>query len=107
MSGKLLQINFKFKVPAADYVAEVTPLANDIAGVPGLLWKVWLMNEAENEAGGIYWFLDEASLQAYLNGPIVAAVASHPALENITVKAFDNLSRLSEITRGPAFESAA
>jgi len=107
MSGKLLQINFKLRVPAADYVAEVTSMAEDIARVPGLLWKVWLMNESENEAGGIYWFVDEASLQSYLDGPIVAAVASHPALEQISVKAFDNLSGLSEITRGPVFQSAA
>jgi hypothetical protein len=107
MSGKLLQINFRLKVPAADYVAEVTPLADDIARVPGLLWKVWLLNEAENEAGGIYWFIDEASLRAYLDGPIVAGVASHPALADISVKVFDNISRLSEITRGPVLRSAA
>ena len=107
MSGKLLQINFRFKVPAADYIEAVRPIADDIARVPGLLWKVWLINEAESEAGGIYWFTDGASLQAYLDGPIVAAVASHPALADISVKVFDNISRLSQITRGPVLSSAA
>ena len=107
MSGKILQINFKFKVSAAEYVEAVTPLANDIAAVPGMLWKVWIMNETENEAGGIYWFKDEESLQAYLDGPIVAGIASHPALEEISVKVFDSIPQLTEITNGPIFSSAA
>ena len=107
MSGKILQINFKFKVSAEDYVAAVTPLASDIAAVPGMLWKGWLMNEAENEAGGIYWFRDGESVKAYLEGPIVAGIASHPALEDISVKTFDSIAELSEITSGPVFSSAA
>ncbi len=107
MSGKILQINFKFNVTASEYIEAVTPLASDIAAVPGMLWKVWLMNEAENEAGGIYWFQDEESLKTYLDSPIVAGIASHPALEDISVKAFDSISQLSEITNGPVFSSAA
>ncbi len=107
MSGKFLQINFRFNVPKPDYIDAVTPLAEDIARVPGLLWKVWLMNEADSEAGGFYWFSDGDSLQAYLDGPIVAGVASHPALADIQVKVFDNIERLSEITKGPVFSSAA
>jgi len=107
MSGKILQINFKFKVTASEYVEAVTPLASDIATLPGMLWKVWIMNETENEAGGIYWFKDDESLKAYLEGPIVAGIASHPALEDISVKVFDSISQLSEITSGPVFSSAA
>lgn len=107
MSGKILQINFKFKVTASEYVEAVTPLASDIATLPGMLWKVLIMNETENEAGGIYWFKDDESLKAYLEGPIVAGIASHPALEDISVKVFDSISQLSEITSGPVFSSAA
>ena len=107
MSGKILQINFKFNVAEADYVAAVTPLAADIAAVPGLLWKVWLMNSGETEAGGIYWFSDAESLNAYLEGPIVAGIANHPALAEISVKTFDNISELSEITNGPVYIAAA
>ena len=107
MSGKILQINFKFKVPASQYVEAVKPMASEVAAVAGMSWKVWLMNEAENEAGGIYWFSDIDSLNAYLEGPIVAGIASHPALENISVKIFDHIAELSEITNGPVFGAAA
>ena len=37
MSAKILQLNFKFGVPRADYEGVVSPLANDFAAVPGLL----------------------------------------------------------------------
>ncbi len=107
MSGKILQINFKFKVPVEAYVEAVTPLASEIAQTPGLLWKVWLMNEAECEAGGIYWFNDAESLNAYLEGPIVAGIASHPALADFSVQIFDNIAPLSELTNGPVYIAAA
>jgi len=107
MSGKILQINFKFNVTADAYLEAVTPLASEIAQTPGLLWKVWLMNEAESEAGGIYWFNDAEALNAYLEGPVVAGIASHPALAEISAKIFDNIAALSELTNGPVYIVAA
>jgi hypothetical protein len=101
MSQKILQLNFRFDVPRADYEGAVTPLANDFAEVPGLLWKIWLMNEAGSEAGGIYLFDDESSLAAYLEGPLATAVKTHPALSNLSAKQFDVMEKLTSITRGP------
>ena len=104
MSGKIHQINFKFNMPERDYERALAPLAGDIAAVPGLLWKVWLMNEAEGEAGGIYLFRDGASLDSYLNGPIMTGVSAHPALSGFSVKRFDVMEDLTVVTRGPVRE---
>jgi hypothetical protein len=41
MSGRIVQINFKFNVSRAEYEQAVSPLAGDIAAVAGLRWKVW------------------------------------------------------------------
>lgn len=101
MLPKILQLNFRFDVPRADYEQAVSPLANDFAEVPGLLWKIWLMNEAESEAGGIYLFEDEPSLTAYLEGPLATAVKSHPALSDMRAKQFEVMEELTSITRGP------
>lgn len=101
MAVKILQINFQFNVPREAYEQTVTPMASDFAAVPGCRWKIWLMNEANNEAGGIYLFEDEASLQTYLNSPLVVAVTSHPALSNFSVKQFDTLEAVTKVTRGP------
>ncbi len=107
MSVKVLQINFKFNVPREAYEQTVSPLASDFAAVPGCRWKIWLMNEAENEAGGIYLFDDDASLQTYLGSPLVAAVTSHPALSGFSVKQFDTLEAVTKVTRGPIEKAAS
>ena len=101
MSGKLLQLNLRFSVFAADYEGAVTPLAEEYATVPGLRWKIWIINEAEGEAGGIYLFDDEESLNALLDSPLTAQVTSHPALSDFSVKQFDVMEGVTATTRGP------
>jgi len=101
MSGTLLQINFKFNVPRADYEQAVSPLAGEYAKLAGLQWKIWLMNESDNEAGGIMMFKDEASAKAYVKGPLAAKVTGHPALSDFSVKTFEVMKAETAITRGP------
>jgi hypothetical protein len=101
MSVRLLQINLKYNVPSKDLKKAFESLVNDIAAVQGLRWKIWILNEQENEAGGVYLFEDKDSVQAYLEGPIVAGLKAHPALSEISVKQFDVVEDLTAITRGP------
>ena len=101
MSGRIMQLNFKFSVSGAEYEQAVSPLANDIAAVAGLRWKIWMINEAEREAGGIYLFDDEASVKEFLEGPLAAQVTGHPALSDFSVKQFDVMEDVTAITRGP------
>lgn len=101
MSARVLQINFKFNVPVADLRNAFAPLVNEIADVPGLRWKVWIINEQEQDGGGIYLFDDEGSVQAYLEGPIVAGLKAHPALSAISAKQFDIVDDFTATTRGP------
>ena len=98
---KILQINLKFNVTRPELEKAFLEVAQSIADVKGLLWKVWLMNEAEKSAGGIYLFEDDASVKAYLKGEIVAGIMSHPALSDIEAKVFDILPEHTKITRGP------
>jgi hypothetical protein len=101
MSQKILQMNMKFSIPRADLETAWLSGAQPIAEVPGLRWKVWLMNETEHTAGGIYLFESEAALKAYVDGPIVAAAMASPVLSNIDVKVFDILESHTAITHGP------
>jgi hypothetical protein len=41
------------------------PLAEDIAGQPGLLWKIWTEEPAAGRAGGVYLFATRAAAEAY------------------------------------------
>ena len=105
MTQKLLQLNFKFTSSADDYVKLVAPFADPIAAVPGLSWKVWLLNEKNREAGGIYLFRDEASVHTYLDGEIVMGLKKQPTLLDISAKIFDVVEDLTHKTRGPIKEA--
>jgi hypothetical protein len=98
---KILEINFKFKLTRPEIEQTFLQRAPLIANVKGLLWKIYIMNEDEKSAGGIYLFKDDASVEAFLKGEIVAGLKSNPALSDIEVKVFDILPKHTKITRGP------
>lgn len=76
-------------------------MADLFAEVPGLKWKIWLLDEERGEAGGIYLFEDDDSLQRYLDSPLAAEVKAHPGLKNLEAKSFGVMSKPTSVTRGP------
>jgi len=98
----ILQINFKLNIPVEAYSTASQKVAQMIADVPGLRWKIWLLNEAESEAGGIYCFESAATLEGYLSSPIVAQLRALPIITSLNIKRFDAIEDLTRITRGPA-----
>jgi hypothetical protein len=98
MAPRILQINYALAGTAAEYMEENQPYAEPIAQTPGLLWKVWLLNEGAKEAGGIYLFESDTALQGFLSGPIAAEIKSDPTS---SFKEFDVPIELSTVTRAP------
>jgi len=95
----ILQINFN--VPAAEYQKMADSVAHAFLDVPGLRWKIWLLNPAAQEAGGIYLFDSQASLDAYLNGPLVAQMRGLTSIRNVSIKQFEVMPEITALTRGP------
>ncbi len=101
MSEIMLQLNFNFSVTKEEYEQAVSPLADKFANVPGLKWKIWILNPDKSEAGGIYLFENQASVDNYLSGPLAETVTTHPALSNFSIKQFGIMKDITQITRGP------
>jgi hypothetical protein len=102
----IVQLNLKFRTSRNKLVKHWTEHAPTFAPngeIKGLLWKIWLMNEAEKSAGGIYLFRDKASAKAYVNGPIIAACRTCDLCSayDIRIKVWDILPGPTKITRGP------
>jgi hypothetical protein len=97
----ILQITFNLNVPVTEYQKMVDSIAHAFVDVPGLRWKVWLLNPAAREAGGIYLFDSQASLDAYLNGPLVAKLRGLTSIRNISMKQFEVMAEVTALTRGP------
>ena len=97
---RLVQFDFPFAGPfGAEMSAAMADLAQDIAGEPGLLWKIWTESQETGEAGGIYLFADAASADAY--------IAKHSArlqsfgVSGILARSFAVNETLSRIDRAP------
>lgn len=107
MAERVLQINFKFDVIRSDYEELASSLAQAFSEVPGLVWKIWIMNEAESEAGGIYCFDSGESLQLFLASQLAASVQTHPAVSEFSAKTFEVMEAVTATTRGPVREAVA
>ena len=97
----MLQLNFDFSVTKEEYEQAVSSLADKFADVPGLTWKIWILNKEKSEAGGIYLFENQTSLDEFLAGSLAKTVTGHPALSNFSVKQFGIMKDITETTHGP------
>jgi hypothetical protein len=61
-----MQIDFPHHGPFGDELAAaMQERAEDISNEPGLIWKIWTVNEEDQMAGGIYLFDNKADAQRY------------------------------------------
>ena len=105
MTQKIVQINGQLTVPVEEFERQNgVEAAAFFAGVPGLLWKIWIVNRARSEAGGIYLFADETSYEEYITGPIAAQLRAYPLWTDVSIKGFDYLPAQSAVTRAPIGE---
>lgn len=96
---KLLQMDFPFDGPGKDEMnTSFQDLAKSIAGYPGLIWKIWTVNEGTHEGGGIYLFEDEASLNAYAK--MHTERLKGFGVSTVSAKVFDIPEVLTRIARG-------
>ena len=99
MALKLLQMDYLYSGPWGDEMAAgLSELAHRIADVPGLICKMWTENREAGEAGGVYLFADEASLDAYL-GPKIEQMEAF-GIRGLRARKFDVNEPLTRITRG-------
>jgi hypothetical protein len=75
--------------------------AEKIAGVPGLVWKLWAYDDDERVATSVYLFESESHARAFGDGPMVPALSAHPGISDIEVRYFDVDQELSTVTRAP------
>jgi hypothetical protein len=94
MAEQILQLNFRYCGPGNTYQQVVTILAQVASNAPGLIWKTWLINEREAEAGGLYLFRDEASLRHYLEGTLWKTLCQHEAVCDVSTKCFATLNEI-------------
>lgn len=107
MAQKMLVTNYHYSNTTEELTATLAELAPAFAEVPGCLWKITIIDAEKKEAGGLYLFKDEESLENFKQGSLVASVLSHPALSNFDLKERDILRDINEVTRAPLSAAVA
>jgi hypothetical protein len=81
------------------YRAQCEHSAPAFTKIPGLRAKTWLANPSTNTYGGVYAWENREAMQAYLSGPIFAALLANPGIAHVRTRDFDVLEAPTEITR--------
>jgi hypothetical protein len=96
--ASLLHFEFPYSGPfGEDSVQDKKELAQSIAQVPGLIWKIWIESEETGMAGGTYLFADSSSAQAYLD--MHKARLAQFGVSDVKASFFEVNEGLSNITR--------
>jgi len=97
----IVQFDFPFFGPWGDELAEVAkPVAEHLANVYGLIWKIWTENPQSNRAGGIYLFKDKVSARHFAENHQII-LHKMGVTEGIIFHIFEINEALSQFTRGP------
>ncbi|WP_299015238.1 monooxygenase [uncultured Photobacterium sp.] len=100
---KLLQVDFNYQGPFGTEMSEqLKELAESINHEPGMIWKIWTESEKELLGGGIYFFENEETAQAYLK--MHSERLQKMGITNIRGVVFDFNENLSLINKGPVYQ---
>jgi hypothetical protein len=80
--------------------------AEKIAGLPGLLWKLWAYDDSTHVAESVYLFDTDEHARAWGDGPMKPALGSNPGISDIEVRYYDVDEQLSAVTRAPLARAA-
>lgn len=101
MSVQMLVMHFKFTTSPTEYIHAMQPLVDEILNAPGLRWKIWLINETQCIAGGLYLFDDSSCLQAFLASPLMDRLQHHSSFTEVRIQPFDVIMTESKLTHAP------
>lgn len=104
---RVLELRFGFEGPPSEFEEAVGSLAGEIAAVPGLVWKIWLMDEGRREAGGVCLFTDRGSAHAFRSSRLLTEIRDHPAVSGFRIREYEVIEDLTRVTRGPVREAGA
>jgi acyl-CoA reductase-like NAD-dependent aldehyde dehydrogenase len=117
MSGRILQLNFKYSVSGDAYKQAVAPLAHDIGAVPGLRWKIWIkarnalilsFSRATTVVGQMLGETIQDVLKRYGASPdLVQWVKQHPSRQKANLPMRHKDVSLILATGGPGLVKAA
>jgi hypothetical protein len=97
---RMIEISFAYTVPTPEFRARMDEAAPLLATVPGLVWKVWGIDEGARRASGVYLFRDAAAAESYLADIFAPHMGNSPALAEVVIRRYGVMEAATRRTRG-------
>jgi putative monooxygenase ydhR len=98
MGQMLVTVRYRVQGDHAHFRHDVKKAAGLIAGIPGLVWKIWGIDEDGDTGVSAYLFASEASARAFIAGPTIERLRSRPDVTDVSFEFAPVDQELSEMT---------
>jgi len=93
----LLTVSYRVSGDLEAFRAKAAEVAANIAGAPGLRWKIWGLG-SDGAGVSAYLFATVEAANTYANGPVIAGLKANPAVEDVTLVSAPVDATLSQAT---------
>jgi len=100
MGQALVTVRYRMQGDYAHFRHDMTKAAGLIAGIPGLVWKIWGIDQDRGIGASAYLFASEASARAFIAGPMLERLRSRPDISDVSFEVAPVDQDLSEMTGG-------
>ncbi len=95
-----VEVHYQVAGSVEAYRTRAAAVAPHLAGFPGLVWKLWLLDEPTGEAAGIYLFTDAGAAQAFVASPVLEGLRQSPGISGVRARVLPVLTDLTRVTLG-------
>jgi hypothetical protein len=99
MKSCCLEVELILNVCPDAWRAHAASVLPAMQALPGLIWKLWTLDEQPGTAGGIYLFRNRAAAEAYADGPMIAALRRSTSVRDVNLRLLPVIDDLSRQTR--------
>jgi len=100
MGQMVVTVRYRVQGDHAHFRYDMKKAAGLIAGIPGLVWKIWGIDQDRDVGVSTYLFASEASARAFIAGPMIERLRSRPDVTEVTFDVAPVDRALSAITGG-------
>jgi len=98
MGQVLVTVRYRVEGDHAHFRHDMKKVAGLIAGMPGLLWTIWSIDQDRDVGVSAYLFASEASARAFIAGPTIERLRSRPDVTDVSFELAPVDRELSEMT---------
>lgn len=98
MGQVLVTVRYRVQGDQTHFRHDMTRAAGVIAGIPGLVWKIWGIDQDRGVGASAYLFASEASARAFIAGPTIERLRSRPDVTDVSFELAPVDRDLSEMT---------